>query len=66
MSVTVRLFAGLRERAGWAQRELEGVERVADVWPALGLGAEPAGLMVAVNREYAEPSSRPSPAARSC
>jgi MoaE-MoaD fusion protein len=54
MSVTVRLFAGLRERAGWAQRELDGVERVADVWPALGLGEEPPGLMVAVNREYAE------------
>lgn len=52
--MTVRLFAGLRERAGWARRELEGIERVADVWPALGLGDEPPGLMVAVNREYAE------------
>jgi molybdopterin synthase catalytic subunit len=54
VSVTVRLFAGLRERAGWARRELEGIERVADVWPALDLGEEPPGLMVAVNREYAE------------
>ena len=27
---------------------------VADVWPALGLGDEPAGLLYAVNREYAE------------
>jgi molybdopterin synthase catalytic subunit/molybdopterin converting factor small subunit len=52
--ITVRLFAGLRERAGWAQRELEGLGRVADVWPALGLGEEPAGLLYAVNREYAE------------
>ena len=26
-----------------------------DVWPALGLGDEPAGLLYAVNREYAEP-----------
>jgi molybdopterin synthase catalytic subunit len=51
--ITVRLFAGLRERAGYAERELDGVERVADVWPALGLGEEPAGLLYAVNKEYA-------------
>jgi molybdopterin synthase catalytic subunit/molybdopterin converting factor small subunit len=54
VGVTVRLFAGLRERAGWSRRELEGVERVADVWPALELGAEPEGLVYAVNREYAD------------
>jgi molybdopterin synthase catalytic subunit/molybdopterin converting factor small subunit len=53
VSVTVKLFAGLRERAGWSERELDGVARVADVWPALGLGEEPRGLMVAVNRTYA-------------
>ena len=53
MAVTVRLFAGLRERAGWARRELEAAT-VADVWPALGLGDEPACLLYAVNREYAE------------
>jgi MoaE-MoaD fusion protein len=53
--VTVRLFAGLRERAGWSQRGLDGVRRVADVWPALGLGDEPPGLLYAVNREYTEP-----------
>ena len=53
MAVTVRLFAGLRERAGWARRELEAAT-VADVWPALGLGDEPAGLLYAVNREYAK------------
>jgi molybdopterin synthase catalytic subunit/molybdopterin converting factor small subunit len=52
--VTVKLFAGLRERAGWAQRELDGVERVEDVWPALGLGNEPDGLLYAVNRQYAD------------
>jgi molybdopterin synthase catalytic subunit/molybdopterin converting factor small subunit len=54
MRVTVRLFAGLRERAGVARLELEDVERVADVWPALGLGVEPPGLLYAVNREYVE------------
>jgi molybdopterin synthase catalytic subunit/molybdopterin converting factor small subunit len=52
--VRVKLFAGLRERAGYGERELEGIERLADVWPALGLGEEPAGLLYAVNREYAE------------
>jgi len=51
--IRVRLFAGLRERAGWSERELDGIDRVADVWPALGLGDEPAGLLYAVNLEYA-------------
>jgi MoaE-MoaD fusion protein len=55
MRVTVRLFAGLREHAGWARREVADVARVADVWPALGLGEEPAGLLYAVNKEYANP-----------
>jgi molybdopterin synthase catalytic subunit/molybdopterin converting factor small subunit len=53
VSVTVRLFAGLREQAGWSSREVSAVT-VADVWPALGLGNEPEGLLYAVNREYAE------------
>ena len=53
MAVTVRLFAGLRERAGWARRELDA-DTVADVWPALDLGDEPNGLLYAVNREYAD------------
>lgn len=52
--VTVRLFAGLRERAGTGKLELDGVATVADVWPALGLGDEPAGLLYAVNRTYVE------------
>jgi MoaE-MoaD fusion protein len=54
VTVTVRLFAGLRERAGWSRRELDGVARVADVWGALGLGDEPEGLLYAVNKEYAD------------
>ena len=53
MRVTVRLFAGLRELAGRSSLELEKVATVADVWPQLGLGEEPAGLLYAVNREYA-------------
>jgi MoaE-MoaD fusion protein len=50
--IRVRLFAGLRERAGWSERELEA-KTVADVWPQLGLGDEPEGLLYAVNLEYA-------------
>jgi MoaE-MoaD fusion protein len=53
--VTVRLFAGLRERAGTARLEIDGVTRVGDVWAKLGLGDEPGGLLYAVNREYAGP-----------
>ena len=57
MRVVVRLFAGLRERAGTDRRELDLDDGAAveDVWPALGLGDEPAGLLYAVNRTYADP-----------
>jgi molybdopterin synthase catalytic subunit/molybdopterin converting factor small subunit len=53
--VTVRLFAGLRERAGTARLEVDDVARVGDVWARLGLGDEPGGLLYAVNRAYAGP-----------
>jgi molybdopterin synthase catalytic subunit/molybdopterin converting factor small subunit len=53
VTVHVRLFAGLRERAGWSSREIQA-GTVAEVWPALGLGEEPEGLLYAVNREYAD------------
>jgi molybdopterin synthase catalytic subunit/molybdopterin converting factor small subunit len=55
--VVVRLFAGLREQAGTGRQEVELPEgaSVADLWPALGLGDEPSGLLYAVNRAYAEP-----------
>jgi molybdopterin synthase catalytic subunit len=55
MRITVRLFAALRERAGWSQRQLElpAGAVVADVWPGLDLGDEPPGLAYARNREYA-------------
>jgi molybdopterin synthase catalytic subunit len=54
--VTVRLFAGLRERAGTARLEIDDVTRVGDVWAKLGLGDEPGGLLYAVNRAYAGPN----------
>jgi molybdopterin synthase catalytic subunit len=52
MTVSVRLFAGLRERAGWSQRDVDAAT-VGDVWSTLELGAEPAGLLYAVNQRYA-------------
>jgi MoaE-MoaD fusion protein len=53
-TVSVRLFAGLRERAGYARREVTAAT-VAEVWVALELGVEPEGLLYAVNQVYAEP-----------
>jgi MoaE-MoaD fusion protein len=54
--VVVKLFAGLRERAGFGERALDLADgaTVADVWEALGLGAPQPGLLYAVNREYAD------------
>ena len=52
----MKLFAGLRERAGAGERTFELPEgaRVRDVWRELELGDEPPGLLYAVNREYVE------------
>jgi MoaE-MoaD fusion protein len=60
VQVTVRLFAGLRERAGYGERTLELPDgaAVGDVWPELALGEEPAGLLYALNREYAPRESK--------
>ena len=60
MKVRVRLFAALREQAGARERELELADGagVGDVWGALGLGAEPRGLVYAVNRSYVERETR--------
>ena len=51
-AVNVRVFAGLRDRAGWSSRAIDAAT-VGDVWPALDLGDEPDGLLYAVNRAYA-------------
>jgi molybdopterin synthase catalytic subunit len=63
VQVRIRLFAGLRERAGTGARELELADgsRVADVWPALGLGEAPPGLLYAVNKRYAEADAALAP-----
>lgn len=52
----IRLFAGLRERAGTGSRTLELPDgaTLGDVWPGLGLGDEPPGLLYALNRRYSD------------
>ena len=59
MKVTVRLFAGLRERAGWNARELELPDgaKVKDVWAELELGEQPRGIHYALNKGYADKSA---------
>jgi molybdopterin synthase catalytic subunit len=63
VKVRVRLFAALREKAGSGTVDVELPEgsRVADVWPALDLGEEPSGLLVAVNRAYVESTTTLGP-----
>jgi molybdopterin synthase catalytic subunit len=55
MKVAVRLFAGLRELAGMRATEIDLApgSTAADIWPALALGVEPPGLLLAVNKAYA-------------
>ena len=56
MHVTVKSFAHLRDRLGFAEREIEMAadSRVADVWRALTDEAElPRNVLSAVNFDYA-------------
>ena len=59
MRVVVKLFAGLRERAGQGTRELDvpARTRASDVWTAIGLGDEPSGVLYAVNKQYVAPET---------
>ena len=63
MRVSVRLFAGLRERAGRSELELELPEgaRVSDALAAVGDLAAGVPLVMAVNREYADAAAPLSP-----
>jgi molybdopterin synthase catalytic subunit/molybdopterin converting factor small subunit len=56
MRIRVRLFAGVRERLGMGENEMELPEgaRARDVWELLELGPEPSGLAYAVNRQYVD------------
>lgn len=52
----VLLFASLRQRAGWSERQLAlpagGTVSAGEIWQQLGLG-EQAGLRVAINQRFA-------------
>ncbi|WP_216919666.1 molybdopterin converting factor subunit 1 [Synechococcus sp. CCAP 1479/9] len=72
LPVRVRLFAGLREQAGWGERLIQlDAQRTtaADLWRQLALdggpgeeGAElPAMVRVAINQAFAAPDSPLSP-----
>ena len=54
MRIAIRLFAGLRELAGKRAVEIDLPDgsTAADIWPALDLGTEPPGLLLAVNKQY--------------
>lgn len=57
----VRLFARLREQAGWSERALalhtpgQPAPTAALVWRQLRLGPWPPGVRVAVNQEFGTP-----------
>ena len=55
IELSVRLFAGLRERAGTGTQtiSLPDGSTVGDLWALLNLGDEPSGLAYAVNKTYA-------------
>ncbi|MGI8780477.1 MAG: molybdenum cofactor biosynthesis protein MoaE [Solirubrobacteraceae bacterium] len=61
MVVPVRLFAGLRERAGSAHLDVDLPDgaTVADLLAALELA--PRSCVAAINREYADPAARIAP-----
>jgi molybdopterin synthase sulfur carrier subunit len=61
MRVQVRLFAGLRERLGVSERELDvpAGTRVAQLWPLLVPGQSlPENVLAARNMEYVDPGKR--------
>jgi molybdopterin converting factor subunit 1 len=58
MRVKVKTFAGLRERLGFSERDLELAEgqTVKDVWRAIGDKPDlPQGILTAVNLAYVKP-----------
>lgn len=64
MKLRVRLFGDLRERAGWAERWLDGRQTPTpgQIWAAIAtdLGDQPTlpgRIRVAVNQQFAEPST---------
>jgi molybdopterin synthase catalytic subunit len=59
VKITVKLFAGLRERAGWSARDIDLPDgaKLKDVWGELELGEQPRGIHYALNKGYADKSA---------
>ncbi|UCH52690.1 MAG: MoaD/ThiS family protein [Pseudomonadota bacterium] len=57
MAITVRFFAGIRERLGrnQAQVDASAVASAADVWREVAGVPLPPNTLIAVNQEYAQP-----------
>jgi molybdopterin synthase sulfur carrier subunit len=55
-AIRVRLFAGLREQAGWSEREcrpLQAPAKPAGIWAQLQLPGDPSQVRVAINHRFA-------------
>ena len=54
-AVRVRLFAGLREAAGWSEQEwpITAASTAAQVWDQLGIGVDRASVRIAENQSFA-------------
>lgn len=65
--IRVRLFAGLREQAGWAEQQWSATSPVgqvltpAVVWSDLRLPGDLAHLRVAINQQFANPDTALNP-----
>ena len=65
--IRVRLFAGLREQAGWAEQQWSATSPVgqvltpAVVWSDLRLPGDLAQLRVAINQQFANPDTALNP-----
>jgi len=57
MSIKVRYFAGLRDRLGREQEDIDAgsIATVADVWKQVAKEELPPNTLVAINQEYAKP-----------
>jgi len=53
--IRIRLFASLREAAGWSEREwpLTAEASAAQVWDQLGIGVDRSRVRIAVNQSFA-------------
>jgi len=54
-AIRIRLFASLRERAGWSERPwpIEPATTAAQVWDQLALGVDRSRVRIAVNQVFA-------------